>query len=91
MGAYGVGDITDEQYKTAIEELVRLNPGAAFDLDGHFARIKKPREEFRKSKQKSKPLPRYLPAGEQVLVVDDEVDTAGWRVLFDCVLGRRVL
>lgn len=91
MGAYGVGEITDEQYKTAVEEFVRLNPRAKFDLNAHFARVKKKRDEFRRSKQKSKSLARELPVGQQVLIVDDEVDSAGWRVLFDCVLGGRVL
>jgi CheY-like chemotaxis protein len=80
LGAYGIGDITQASYRSAVQHLDQAEPNR-INVDEHIATVLKHPHVG----SKPKPLADYIGDKAEVLIVDDEALTAGWKAFFDAI------
>jgi CheY-like chemotaxis protein len=82
-GAYALWEIDDSAYRRAFTQLKKID-AVAIDLNDHFDAMREHRPH--RPKGGATPLARQFKSSP-CLVVDDQLETAGWRATFEAILG----
>jgi len=84
IGAYASWEVDEQTYRTAFEVLKRRD-AAAIDVEDHIVAMRELRPAA--PKDGTRPLMETF-SDHPCLVVDDQLDEAGWRAVMTAILGQ---